>query len=529
MAHSTAAAPAQEASAARPGLTFRWPVALAGLAVLLLWLEVVHQLQSEWSFNPQYSYGWTVPFLAAGIFVQRWLRRPPPAAPRFRGLTIAPGIFAAAILFPARFVAVANPDWRLLSWTMALAAVLVSLCAVHFAGGRPWLKHFAFPILFFLVAVPWPTQVEQQIVQSLMRADSAITVQLLNLTGTLAVQHGNVIELSTGQVGIDDACTGVRSLQATFMIALFLGEFYRMNWRRRFLLVVTGALLAFLCNIGRTFLLCQIAATSGVEAIHRWHDPAGYTILLICLFSLWAISLWLKHGPPGRQPIAPVFAVAPLAKSAIWLSAALILWILFTEVCVASFYRARRAETMSNPGWTVLWPDGERNFRRVTIPAAAQQLLRYNEGGSATWLAAEGRPWLLYSFRWLPGRTAALFVKNHRPEICLPASGLTMRDESGVRLLAFNGVQLPIRFYRFEENGRPLHVAYCYWDGRSSSATNAAAAEEDWTVRGRLRAAWEGKREIGARMLELAVWGYEDDEVAREALKAELLRLVRPL
>jgi hypothetical protein len=27
--------------------------------------------------------------------------------------------------------------------------------------------------------------------------------------GTLAVQHGNVIELSTGRVGIDDACTGV--------------------------------------------------------------------------------------------------------------------------------------------------------------------------------------------------------------------------------------------------------------------------------------------------------------------------------
>jgi exosortase len=123
-------------------------------------------------------------------------------------------------LFPARLIAVANPDWRLLDWTMALAAVVVSLSAVHLAGGRPWLRHFAFPILFFLVAVPWPTRLEQLVVQSLMRADSAITIQLLNLVGTLAVQHGNVIELSTGQVGIDDACTGVRSLQATFMIAL---------------------------------------------------------------------------------------------------------------------------------------------------------------------------------------------------------------------------------------------------------------------------------------------------------------------
>jgi exosortase len=530
MAHSTAAAPAQEARAASTTLTFRWPVALAAFAFLFLWLEIVNQLQSEWSLNPQYSYGWTVPFLAAGIFLHRWLRRPPPTAPRSRGLTIALGSIAAAILFPARLVAVANPDWRLLSWTMALAAVVVSLCAVHFAGGRAWLKHFAFPILFFLVAVPWPTQLEQQIVQSLMRADSAITIQLLNLAGTLAVQHGNVIELSTGPVGIDDACTGVRSLQATFMIALFLGEFYRMKWSRRFLLVVAGAVLAFLCNIGRTFLLCEIAASSGIEAIHRWHDPAGYTILLICLFALWAISLWLKPATDSNsRPIASAAPGAtPSAASVVWLSSALILWILLTEVSVAAFYQPVRNQTTSSPAWIVTWPSEERDYRREAVPAAAQELLRYNEGGSATWLATDGQPWLLYSFRWLPGRTAALFVKNHRPDICLPASGLTMTDESGVHLLALNGVQLPIRFYRFEENGRPLHVAYSYWDGRSSYATNAAAAEEDWTVRGRLRAAWEGKREVGARMLELAVWGYEDDAAAREALKAELRKLIRP-
>ena len=88
-----------------------------------------------------------------------------------------------------------------------------------------------------------------------------------------------MIELSTGQVGIDDACTGVRSLQATFMVALFLGAFYRMTPWRRVLLVVAGACLAFVCNIGRTFLLCEVAANDGIAAISRWHDPAGFTIL----------------------------------------------------------------------------------------------------------------------------------------------------------------------------------------------------------------------------------------------------------
>ncbi len=163
-------------------------------------------------------------------------------------------------------------------------------------AARPWSRHFAFPVLFFLVAAPWPTQLEQLVVQSLMRADTAITIQVLNVIGTLAVRHGNVIELSTGSVGIDDACTGMRSLQATFMLALFLGEFYRMRFWRRALLVLAGAAIAFVCNIGRTFLLCEMAANSGVEAIHRWHDPAGFTILVICLFALWGLSLALETG-----------------------------------------------------------------------------------------------------------------------------------------------------------------------------------------------------------------------------------------
>ena len=252
-----------------------------------------------------------MPFLAAWLFYQRWLGRPAPAPTVIAGLTISLALLAAAVLLPARLVAVANPDWRLLSWTMSLAAVVITLGALHLAGGAPWSRHFAFPVLFFLVAVPWPVQLEQLVVQSLMRADTAITIQILNLIGTVAVQHGNVIELSTGQVGIDDACTGVRSLQATFMVALFLGEFYRMRFGRRVLLVVAGLVIAFVCNIGRTLILCEVAANSGVEAIHRWHDPAGFTILGICLFALWGLSLWLKP----RRRFGETTAAVPGVRS----------------------------------------------------------------------------------------------------------------------------------------------------------------------------------------------------------------------
>jgi len=506
-------------------MVFGWTVALATIAFFFLWLEIIFQLQGEWSLNPQYRYGWTVPFLAAWLFYQRWICRPAPAAPRYRSLTISLVLFAAAILLPVRLIAVANPDWRLVSWTMSLVAVIISLCLLHLVGGAPWARHFAFPILFFLVATPWPMQLEQLVVQLLMRADTASTIQILNLFGTLAVQHGNVIELSTGRVGIDDACTGVRSLQATLMVALFLGEFYRMRVWQRATLVVAGVAIAFICNIGRTFLLCEVAANSGVAAIHRWHDPAGFTILIICFFALWGLSTWLRPVAAAesvtrqRRPAAAVFQ-ARLGLSA------LVLWIVFIEIAVAVWYGPAAAQKKVCAPWSVAWPTSERDYRREAISATIETLLRYNEGGAATWRSADDRRWMMYYFRWLPGRTAALFVKNHRPEICLPASGLTMEDVSGVRLVALNGVKLPIRSYRFNDGGRPLHVFYCYWDGRSSYEDDTVAASEDWTVRGRLRAAWQGKRELGTRMLELVVWGQNSDADARAALERELGKIV---
>jgi len=133
----------------------------------------------------------------------------------------------------------------------------------------------------------------------------------------------------------------------------------------------------------------------------------------------------------------------------------------------------------------------------------------------------------MFFFRWFPGRTAARFVKVHRPDICLPASGRTMERDNGLRMLMVNGLKLPIRSYRFEDHGAPLHVFYCYWDARSSYENASATVLEDWSFRGRVRAALQGRREIGAQILEIVVWGYDDDAEADTALARELGRVVR--
>jgi exosortase len=513
---------------------FAWRFAATAFFFALLWLEVINQLKAEWSFNPQYGYGWSVPFLALYLLWRRWPTWPAPApgnlvaATRLSGrlLPTAAAITCALLFLPLRFVAEANPDWRLISWAMALAAIALTLSCIFLMGGLHWLRHFAFPVVFFLVAVPWPVHFEQVVVQNLMRAVTGINVALLNTVGIPAFQLGNVIEVGTGLIGIEEACSGVRSMQATLMVSLFLGELYSFNVLARVILVLTGGALAFFCNLVRTAILVWVGAHKGIKAIEAWHDPAGLTILLFCLFGLWALSLILQRRsvfqPPQLQraetSAAPINYSHPLLVG-------LALWLILAEATVQTWYRLHRSPAEMQ--WTVNWPTSEVEYKSMPVPTEVENLLRYNEGGSGAWHGRDGRPWMMYFFRWFPGRTAALFVKIHRPDVCLPASGMILNRDAGIRLLPVNGVNLPIRSYRFDDRGRPLHVFYCYADGRSSYENAKAAEQEDWTMRGRMRAAWQGRRDVGAQMLEVIVWGYENDREADEALQRALARIIQ--
>lgn len=479
-------------------------------------------MRFEWSINPQYAYGWTVPFLAAFIF---WRRLASAPAPSERATTFWPAVFvvAAALFLPVRLVQESNPDWRILSWIMALCGVAISFGGLYLAGGLRWVRHFAFPVLFFLVAVPWPTKFEQLVIQGLMRAVASINVEVLNAIGIAAVQMGNVIEVGSGFVGIDEACTGVRSLQATFMLSLFLGEFYAFSRLRRVILIVVGALLAFGCNLVRTFLLVYIAEARGTDAIKSWHDPAGLTILMACLFGLWGVSMWMGGASATAPVLVPADKRSAFRISRIFLVALLAL-ILSAEAYTQLWYGIHEARAAKVEPWNVAWPKEARDWKEVPIAEQAEQLLRYNEGGGGSWADGEGHQWTMFFFKWLPGRTAGLFIKNHRPDICLPASGITLRGGVQHKRFTVNGVTLPIRAYVFETGPTLLHVYYCYWDGSPPAAD--AQDHENWTAAGRLDAVRRGKRDVGTQMLELVAAGYHDEAAAERAVRAQLAQIV---
>ena len=450
---------------------------LSAVVLGFLWFVLVNDLRVEWTLNPQYNYGWAVPFLCLYL-AWRKIQNPesriqnPKSAP-----VAAAGFFLLAFLYaPTRLVEEANPGWRLVSWALAVETVGLTLLAVYFALGGRWLKSLAFPVCYFLVAVPWPTMIEQPLIQHLTRADASTTVELLGWLGVPALQHGNVIEVATGEVGIDDACSGIRSFQATLMISLFLGEFYRLNFARRLVLVFGGFAMSFLFNLARMSVLVWVAADQGVGAIAKWHDPTGVTILVACFFCLWWLGIFLKSekAESGKRKShvrnrKPGFDISKLSVFRISIFA-LFVWIAAVEISVEAWYRSHEAKLPPAQQWGIAWPTNNPAFEEMPLPAAARQILRYDEGRSAAW-REDGTAWQMIFLRWNPGRTALHLAQNHTPEVCLTAAGHRLDVISEQEWIDADGLRLPFAVYQVTDATRPFFVFYCLWDDRAGTQT----------------------------------------------------------
>ena len=530
--------------------------ALCALPLVWLWFVLINDLRVEWTVNPQYSYGWAVPFLCAFLIWQKiqksevsgqWSvasgRKAEDGASvgrRFQVSDFKFQIFAlvlcAALYAPTRLIEEANPGWRLVSWALALEVVGLTLIFIHLAlgasrppvsGFRFQVSGFVFPVCFFLVAVPWPSHIETSLIQGLTRLDSGITTELLGWFGIPAMPHGNVIEVATGMVGIDEACSGIRSFQATLMISLFLGEFYSLGAMRRVVCVFAGFALSFLFNVARMSLLVWVAARKGVAAIASWHDPAGVTILVACFFSLWGLGVWLKSG---KRKVETQKTETPKTEnrnefslSVFHISAfSLAVWILLAEFSIEAWYRWHEARVPVAAQWTVVWPTNSPAFKELPPGERTLQILRYDEGRSASWQEGDFS-WQAVFLRWKPGRTAIHLAQNHTPEICLTAAGHTLNAISPQEWFEADGLRMPFLAYQVTDAPQAYYVFYCLWDDRAGAQGFGTMT---LTYGNRLAPVLAGLRNPGQRSLEIAVSGPASAAEAEAAVQSELEKLI---
>ncbi len=134
-----------------------------------------------------------------------------------------------------------------------------------------------FPIFVWLVSGPFTFLVDRQIKSLLLKNVTSTVVHLLGAVGFDLTQEANTIVLANGErVGVEDACSGVRSLTACLFTGSFLAAIFMRSVKKKVLFVAISIVCALLLNVMRTSSLTLWAIFNGANAIELdfWgHGP----------------------------------------------------------------------------------------------------------------------------------------------------------------------------------------------------------------------------------------------------------------
>lgn len=442
-----------------------------------LWLV---PLTESWQKAPDLGHAWAVPLLMGYLWWERWAERPATIARtslRFGWWLLAFAIVTLAL--PLRLLLTPFPVWPQLLFLFTSLYASVALAAAWLIGGRQGVKWIAGPMILSVAALPLPGVVESMIIMPLRIGMAALAADLSNLFGQPALASGTSIQLARTWVGIDEACGGIRSLQACILIGLFFGEWYRFSLPRRIMLIGAAVLAALLGNFGRIMFLA-FRADAGSSSVESAHDIAGW-LAMIASLALTGILAWRWAG--YTWPQQRIIPRPGTSTSVGWIWFATITAALALEdVATRWWYVQGEDKRPSAPQWTVDFPTTNPSFRDEPLPKVAREVLRPDHYIAGKWTHVGGSA-SAYYIEWIQGQAARSAPFDHNPTVCLPLAGCELMETLPFINVPWTAGPIPFRAYKFRRAGELLLVAFVIWDpvgGRPLTQERVAHSRREW-------------------------------------------------
>ena len=478
-------APSAATPSALPPLT-RGPLIAAVLLGTLLLIWSLH-LWPQWLHNPDLSHGLLAPLIFLLLVresraqgTRRWLPTTP-ATTAALALVLLTGLFLVAL--GGVYAAAVGWTHALVNFLLAAAlCALLSAAWIAFAQTTVRVVPFnwaaAVAIALWLLSAPIPPGTYSRLTQRLQLWVTDVVLGSLHTLGIPALKNGNIIELATVSVGVEEACSGVRSLLSCIFAGLFFSAVLVRSPARRAVIIVLAPILALGMNIVRSLSL-TLLANAGVDIGGAWHDVTGFAVLGVTAALLASLALFLESNARKSPAISPpASASPPFPFSSSPFPLRLLTTGLVTAVALAAFFIANtRATPRTNtppPELATLLPENIPGWETVTsndlFKFSAQlqtdHLLQRTYGRMT---AAGPAQITFYVAFWPAGQAPVSLVASHSPDACWPGAGWEAHPATQSREALPLGAQtLPPAEHRFfTQGGYPQHVWYWHlYDGR---------------------------------------------------------------
>lgn len=498
------------------------------------WLLTILQLQTQWNLNPQYAYGWlTVPLAIFLLWRETEIEPLPHQGISYRlVIQLSIGFLCIFLYLPLWLIREANPEWRLLNWLIYTPVVGLTASWFYYTGGVQYMKRVLFPLFFVATSIPWLLSWDLRLATFLQNKVSLFVCETLLLAGRSAEIEGNLIRLTNCTVGVDEACSGIRGLQSSLVVALFLGQYMRLKLSIRILLLIAALGFAFMLNLIRASFLAHLSASKGTDMASRWHDPIGIaeslgTLVLLCLL-IFVLVRFFKI--PNQFHIDDAthgsfnFLKNPYPKS-LGISAAI--WFPLTILFTAFWYNQNEKKIPESPRIEVDFHKDTRKYDKQRISDAIQAQLNYSKAISANWTSENGQSFIGFYCRWEQGSGSPLALAVHTPEVCLQLRGYRLiKKYHGIEVkFPFLHQSVPFEAYTFSYQDQTVHIYRCYWPDRLLDGEFPGFPTQGYNTLGRIKAALQGYRNPGANMIAIGIFQtplISNFDLATEAIQREL-------
>lgn len=303
------------------------PPALGAWLVLIgilgwAYSHTISRLILAWWEQPDYGHGFFVPvFAVALLWVRRKMVDPMPS-----GCT-----WWAMAFFGLWFVMrLASAHWAYnVVDSLSILPCLVGLTL--FVGGWRALQ-WAWPSITFLIfMIPLPGFLAVKLRYPLQQLGTSVSVFVIQTLGIRAIVKGedsNVISLPGGDLGVVEACSGLRMLMLFFAVCVGAALIIRRPLWEKIVLVASAIPIAVFANVARltvTALLYEAARRfphliDTQTADKLFHDWAGYFMMPLAMLVLWGEmvlmdKLFIKAESKGPLAIGGSLAGSMYAAS----------------------------------------------------------------------------------------------------------------------------------------------------------------------------------------------------------------------
>jgi exosortase len=257
--------------------------AIAALAVLFAAVEwrTLQTLWHVWETNDNYSHGPLVP-LAALYLV--WRRRGTLAT-----LPVTPSAWGVACV--ALGCALQILGLRADVFALEGYSVIVILTGLVLAFFGPAItRALAFPLAFLVFMLPFPPFVVNQLSFWLKEITVRLSTAWAESLGANLQRSGMTLFLSSGELRMENPCSGLRSLVSLFATGALFAHLQPGGRLRRAVVLFAAVPIAMIGNAVRTTLLILIAHYRSVEAVEGFfHDASGVLVYAVALAALLAL------------------------------------------------------------------------------------------------------------------------------------------------------------------------------------------------------------------------------------------------